>query len=343
MKRRRTAALLAAVFVLAVPLSACGRKAESSAVEVVPVLAAKVEKKAVPIELSAIGNVEALQTVAVQARVAGEIDQVAFSEGQDVQPGDLLFTIDPRPYQAALAEAQARARARPRARQERRGNRGALRRSRQEGLRHGRAVRADARRRGSGAGDGPGGRGRGRKRAPATLLHEDHGADLGAHGEHPGSQGQHAAAQRRTDARDDQPDPSDLGHIHGSRVGLRRDPPRPGGGQALGRGAALARLARLEPADAGAAAEAPVTAAASPETGELSFVDNAVDRATGTVRSRRPSPTRPEPLAGPFVDVVLRWPTIPARSSSRPRPSRRASRAPTSSSSRTTRRSSRAR
>jgi multidrug efflux system membrane fusion protein len=88
--------------------SACGRKADAPAVEVVPVLAAKVEKRAVPIELSAIGNVEPLQSVAVQSRVSGEIDEVHFREGQDVQPGDLLFTIDPRPYQAALAEAQAR-------------------------------------------------------------------------------------------------------------------------------------------------------------------------------------------------------------------------------------------
>jgi multidrug efflux system membrane fusion protein len=105
MRRARGLLVLAAL----VPcLPACGRKAEPAAVEVVPVLAAKVERKAVPIELSAIGNVEALQTVAVQARVAGEIDNVAFTEGQDVQPGDLLFTIDPRPYQAALAEAQAR-------------------------------------------------------------------------------------------------------------------------------------------------------------------------------------------------------------------------------------------
>ena len=108
MKRHHTPAVLAAVFALALPLAACARKAEVPAAEVVPVLAAKVERRAVPIELSAIGNVEALQSVAVQARVSGEIDQVAFSEGQDVQPGDLLFTIDPRPYQAALDEAQAR-------------------------------------------------------------------------------------------------------------------------------------------------------------------------------------------------------------------------------------------
>jgi multidrug efflux system membrane fusion protein len=102
-----SAALLAALAAW-LPLAACARKAETAVEEVVPVLAAKVEQRAVPIELSAIGNVEALQTVAVQARVAGEIDRVGFREGQDVQRGDLLFMIDPRPYQAALAEAQAR-------------------------------------------------------------------------------------------------------------------------------------------------------------------------------------------------------------------------------------------
>ena len=57
-----------------------------------------------PIELSAIGNVEALQTVAVQARGRGrDRSRSRFREGQDVQQGDLLFTIDPRPYEAALA------------------------------------------------------------------------------------------------------------------------------------------------------------------------------------------------------------------------------------------------
>ena len=108
MKRHHAPAVLAAVFALVLPLSGCARKAEVPVAEVVPVFATKVQKRAVPIEVSAIGNVEALQTVAVQARVSGEIDQVAFREGEDVQPGDLLFTIDPRPYEAALAEAQAR-------------------------------------------------------------------------------------------------------------------------------------------------------------------------------------------------------------------------------------------
>lgn len=103
----RTGRLLLAAGAL-VAAAACAQKTEKVEVEIVPVLAARVEKREMPIEISAIGNVEALQSVAVQARVSGEIDQVAFREGQDVQPGDLLFTIDPRPYQAALAEAQAR-------------------------------------------------------------------------------------------------------------------------------------------------------------------------------------------------------------------------------------------
>jgi multidrug efflux system membrane fusion protein len=98
-----------AVFSLLLPLAtACSRKTEAAAEEVVPVLAAKVEKREIPVELSAIGNVEALQSVAVKARVSGEITRVAFREGQDVKPGDLLFTVDARPYEAVLAEAQAR-------------------------------------------------------------------------------------------------------------------------------------------------------------------------------------------------------------------------------------------
>jgi multidrug efflux system membrane fusion protein len=64
-------------------------------------------KKDVPVVLKAIGTVEPHNTVSVRARVAGEIKRIAFKEGQDVSQGDLLFTIDPRPYQAALEGALA--------------------------------------------------------------------------------------------------------------------------------------------------------------------------------------------------------------------------------------------
>jgi multidrug efflux system membrane fusion protein len=74
----------------------------------VPVVAATVAQKDVPVQLKTIGNVEAYATVAVKARVGGEIKQVNFKEGQDVKAGALLFVIDPRPLEAALRDAQAR-------------------------------------------------------------------------------------------------------------------------------------------------------------------------------------------------------------------------------------------
>src|SRR5204862_2092835 len=53
------------------------------------------------------GSVQPMQTVAVHAQVTGQLTQVSFREGDDVARGQLLFTIDPRPYQAALAQADA--------------------------------------------------------------------------------------------------------------------------------------------------------------------------------------------------------------------------------------------
>jgi len=75
--------------------------------EAVPVTVAPVIKKAVPVQVKAIGNVEAYSTVQIKARIGGELMRVNFKEGQDVKRGDLLFTIDPRPYEKALEEAQA--------------------------------------------------------------------------------------------------------------------------------------------------------------------------------------------------------------------------------------------
>lgn len=74
----------------------------------VPVTIGTVSQKTVPVAVEAIGNVEAYASVSVKARVGGELKQVHFQEGQEVNKGDLLFTIDPRPYQANLKEAQAK-------------------------------------------------------------------------------------------------------------------------------------------------------------------------------------------------------------------------------------------
>ncbi len=73
----------------------------------VPVTAAAAVEKNVPETLKAIGTVEAYNTVSVRARMGGALVRVAFAEGQQVRQGDLLFVIDPRPYQAALDAALA--------------------------------------------------------------------------------------------------------------------------------------------------------------------------------------------------------------------------------------------
>ena len=71
-----------------------------------PVLVAKVITKDVPLYLDEIGTCAAYETVQVQAQVSGQIIARNFQDGADVKKGDLLFTIDPRPYQATLEQAQ---------------------------------------------------------------------------------------------------------------------------------------------------------------------------------------------------------------------------------------------
>jgi multidrug efflux system membrane fusion protein len=73
----------------------------------IPVGAATVKRADVPVYLEGLGTVQAFYTVTVSSRVDGQIDQVAFTEGQEVKKGDLLAQIDARPYQAALGVAVA--------------------------------------------------------------------------------------------------------------------------------------------------------------------------------------------------------------------------------------------
>lgn len=98
------AALLGSLLVAG--LGACGGKGAAPDIAA-PVRLAAVEKGAVPAEVTGIGNVTPITTVAVKSRVDGQIVVVPVREGSDVKKGDLLFRIDPRPYQVQLDIATA--------------------------------------------------------------------------------------------------------------------------------------------------------------------------------------------------------------------------------------------
>lgn len=84
-------------------------KRSASGPMAIPVVVAAAVQQSIPVRLQAIGNVEAFSTVALKARVDGQIVAVNFTEGQEVKKGDVLFRVDPRPYQAALRQAEANA------------------------------------------------------------------------------------------------------------------------------------------------------------------------------------------------------------------------------------------
>ncbi len=91
-------------------IAACGSKSPSAAQarrpDTVPVTVAYVEQKDVPVEIQVIGNVEASSTIGVKAQVGGQILSVGFNSGSNVKKGDLLFLIDPRPFEAQLRQAE---------------------------------------------------------------------------------------------------------------------------------------------------------------------------------------------------------------------------------------------
>jgi len=72
-----------------------------------PVTTARAALASVPVQVHAIGNVEAYSTVSVKAQVAARIEKAYFTEGQDVRSGDLLFRLDRRPFDTALQQAEA--------------------------------------------------------------------------------------------------------------------------------------------------------------------------------------------------------------------------------------------
>jgi multidrug efflux system membrane fusion protein len=101
----RLASLSCAV-ILAFAATACGKPPRPERPKV-SVTVAEARLRSVALELSAIGTVTPIQSVAVRSQVGGLLMTVGFEEGQDVASGQVLFQIDPRPYQAALDQALA--------------------------------------------------------------------------------------------------------------------------------------------------------------------------------------------------------------------------------------------
>jgi membrane fusion protein, multidrug efflux system len=101
------------VFAAALVLAGCGKKQQAMnpmammMMEAAPVRAVAAVAKDVPLDVSAVGSVEALSTVDVKSRIAGEVLRVYFQEGQFVEKGQKLFEIDPEPTQRQLAEIEA--------------------------------------------------------------------------------------------------------------------------------------------------------------------------------------------------------------------------------------------
>ena len=96
--------------ILALPclafLIGCGKDAAPQA-QAVPVAVGTVEERSIPFELNAVGTVEPFQAVTVQPQVTGQLVRVAFKEGDQVQKGQVLFQIDSRQFNAALAQSEA--------------------------------------------------------------------------------------------------------------------------------------------------------------------------------------------------------------------------------------------
>ena len=111
---------LALLTLAAVMMAACGSEAQQQAPAqaagaggrgrgdaAVPVTTSTAVEKSMPVTVAAVGNAEAISTVQVRSQVTGRLAEIHFAEGQDVEAGQLLFTIDPQPFQVALDQATA--------------------------------------------------------------------------------------------------------------------------------------------------------------------------------------------------------------------------------------------
>ena len=97
------------VSMLAVTMTGCMNRAAPAAFDrpPAPVTVTEAAMQDVPVYLDAIGKTVARETVAIQPQVSGRIIKIHFTDGANVRKGDMLFTVDPAPFEAALRQAQA--------------------------------------------------------------------------------------------------------------------------------------------------------------------------------------------------------------------------------------------
>lgn len=104
--RIRWAIALSCITLTTLSVVSCGKTAKARAPRVA-VTVARAERRDMPLALSATGTVEPIQSAAVGSQVGGVVTRVAFREGDDVRAGQILLQLDPRPFRAALEQAQA--------------------------------------------------------------------------------------------------------------------------------------------------------------------------------------------------------------------------------------------
>jgi membrane fusion protein, multidrug efflux system len=104
---KQTSKILAISVVMLCCTACTAKKEKPKAKPPVPVKVALALQKDVPVQVKAIGNIEAFTSVAIKSQVSGQIARVHFKEGSDVQKGDLLISIDPEPFRATLSQCEA--------------------------------------------------------------------------------------------------------------------------------------------------------------------------------------------------------------------------------------------
>jgi membrane fusion protein, multidrug efflux system len=99
--------ILCSIFMLFCVACSAETEGKQKQKSVVPVTINTVTQKDIPVQLTTIGNVEPYASVAIKSLVNGQVTKTAFKEGQEVRKGDLLFVVDPRPFEAAVKQAEA--------------------------------------------------------------------------------------------------------------------------------------------------------------------------------------------------------------------------------------------